>query len=92
MLLQGAQAADKELHYIHKNLATLIVSDVPSHAGAWPIICDTSNRTPRVIAPLHFKRGVFEHIYRLSYPVTRATQKTIAQHYVLSGINKDVRR
>lgn len=89
-VLAKAQAADEELHYIRQNLDALILSDMSARDGARPITCNTSNGISRLIVLLHFRRGVFESIYKLLNTGIEATQKTVTQCFLWPGMNKDV--
>jgi cleavage and polyadenylation specificity factor subunit 1 len=62
---------------------------IPSTAVS--IYCDTSAGKPRPYVPVPLRLQVFQSVYDLSHPGTKATARLVAQRFVWPDIQKDCR-
>ncbi|GBO25085.1 hypothetical protein AVEN_171307-1 [Araneus ventricosus] len=53
------------------------------------LYCDVSTDTVRPYVTKSFPLQIFNHIYNLSHPGVKATQKLVAARFVWNNINKD---
>ncbi len=56
------------------------------------LLCDSSTGKLRPLVPSNMRRLVFDRLHSLSHPGIRATQKLVADKYVWSSMQKDMRR
>lgn len=64
---------------------------IPLHSSDCKIWCDVSTRHRGLFITGKYRRHVFTALHNLSHPGINATLKLIAQRFVWSEMNKDVR-
>ncbi|BHF61467.1 hypothetical protein SprV_0100444100 [Sparganum proliferum] len=69
----------------------LLLKDVPLTTGSGTILCDVSTPFHRPFVPASMRQAVFQTLHGLSHPGIRASQKLLAERFVWSGMNKDVK-
>jgi hypothetical protein len=88
--IAAAQVSDPEIEQLRRS-SSLKIENVPMHSSEGTIICDTSQRIPRPVIPLAFRRQVFETLHNMSHPGIRSTVKMVTERFVWRNINRDVR-
>ena len=85
-----AQELDPDTQNYRTAITNLILEDVPFDNGAFTLLCDVSNGSPRPIVPEAWRRRVFDSVHSLSHPGVRVTRKIIASKFVWHGLSKQV--
>lgn len=84
------QANDPEIQAYRTAVTNMQLQDVLLSNSSLTLLCDVSQKLPRVLLPQAWRRKVFDLLHNLSHPGMRASKKLVGERFVWHSMNKDV--